>query len=632
MALMEFFSPAMGWNKIVANMKVKITGLESLTINCGGITTPLFPALSGNAAAVSYFENANAASLPENGGGGPLAKGRTWGGTPGTRYFIFRRGAPARGNLKADTTPYADLYPFIGQPIKISAPVTGGTMTFSGGKITVEIYAGKGSSMSAKDLIQTLHLNMPAAVIPIPDLVTEPATTRARYWSLSLQGAISGGGRLLDDYLPVFHANDVVRTIAPRNGDYRLVAASHDVDDSVFVPPNATAYQDSTKRLVHNFTQSYTTTFEPGFGPVGRYFPGITFPAGKEPDMPADAAITPALTGDFDSGLPTAMDGPFINKPDEGNARFTNESTMPYFDTADKNWTADMGEQEKTFSAPNRQIASPGMFGSLSSGVKAGKPWQTLLFRPQANHPSASKTIPDHLLLDLFWMPVVEPYAISDRFSTAGKINLNYQIVPFTYLKRPTALIALLKAEKLTAIPNNKVATYKATVGASDKASAQTSDQFRLDIDATKTLAQFDSKYFEAGEIFRSASEICDVPIVPVGGDAGAMDSFWTSHALTADNLRERIYTTLYPRLTTKSNTYTVHYRVQTLKKIKNSPAGEWDEARDSVRAEQRGSVTIERFIDANDTNIPDYAADAARGALPLGDFYRWRTVASRRY
>lgn len=640
MALLEFFSPAMGWNKIVANMKVKITGLENLKITSGGVTADLFPRLSNGDAAVSYSENANAENLPENDNGGPLAKGRTWGGTPGTRYFIFRKGAPARGNLPADKDPY----PFIGQPIRIPAPVTGGTMSFSGGDVTVEIYAGKGSSMAAKDLIQTLHLKMPPAIIPIPDLVTEPENTKTRYWALSLQGpfpgkpatksspAVPSRGRLYEDYLPVFHPSDVVRTIAPRNGDYRLVAASHDVDDSVFVPPSESSYLDRAKRLVHNFTQSYTSAFEPGFGPSGHFLSGITFPVGKEPDMPADATITPSSTGDFDSGLPTTMDGPFINKPDEGNARFTNQSAIPYFDTADKNWTADMGEQEKTFSAPNRQIASPGMFGSLPTRVKAGTPWQTLLFRPQANHPAASKTIPDHLLLDLFWMPVVEPYAISDRFSTAGKINLNYQILPFTYIKRPTALIALLKAEKLTAIPNDKVATYKATVGSSDKASAQTSDQFRLDIDATKTLAQLDSKYFEAGEIFRSASEICDIPIVPVGGDAAAMDSFWSSHALTADNLRERIYTTLYPRLTTKSNTYTVHYRVQTLKKIKGSAAGEWNEARDSVRAEQRGSVTIERFVDANDTNIPDYAADTAGGALTLGDFYRWRTVASRKY
>jgi hypothetical protein len=29
-------------------------------------------------------------------------------------------------------------------------------------------------------------------------------------------------------------------------------------------------------------------------------------------------------------------------------------------------------------------------------------------------------------------MPVVEPYAISEPLSVAGRVNLNYQIVPFT--------------------------------------------------------------------------------------------------------------------------------------------------------------------------------------------------------
>ena len=39
------------------------------------------------------------------------------------------------------------------------------------------------------------------------------------------------------------------------------------------------------------------------------------------------------------------------------------------------------------------------------------------------------------------------------------------------------------------------------------------------------------------------------------------------THYLTGDNSRERIYATIYPRLTTKSNTYTVHMRVQNSRK-----------------------------------------------------------------
>lgn len=80
-------------------------------------------------------------------------------------------------------------------------------------------------------------------------------------------------------------------------------------------------------------------------------------------------------------------------------------------------------------------------------------PWQTLLF------PASAKAT--HYYLDLFWMPVVEPYAISQPFSTAGKINLNYQIMPFTNIKRATAILALTEAEYVKAVPNTAAQLYK---------------------------------------------------------------------------------------------------------------------------------------------------------------------------
>ena len=67
----------------------------------------------------------------------------------------------------------------------------------------------------------------------------------------------------------------------------------------------------------------------------------------------------------------------------------------------------------------------------------------------------------DHLFMDLFWMPVVQPYAISQPFETKGKINMNYQILPFTYITRATALHALFKSEKVMAIPDDRTNDYK---------------------------------------------------------------------------------------------------------------------------------------------------------------------------
>ena len=69
------------------------------------------------------------------------------------------------------------------------------------------------------------------------------------------------------------------------------------------------------------------------------------------------------------------------------------------------------------------------MFGSLPTQTLDGRPWQTLLFRPAAEpvatpHPG-SLPPHDHYLLDFFHMPIVEPYAISEPFSTAGKVNLD---------------------------------------------------------------------------------------------------------------------------------------------------------------------------------------------------------------
>ena len=114
-----------------------------------------------------------------------------------------------------------------------------------------------------------------------------------------------------------------------------------------------------------------------------------------------------------------------------------------------------------------------------------------------------------------------------------------------------------------------------------------------------------------------------------------------TRKSLTGDNVRERPYDYLYPRLTTKSNTYTVHYRVQVLQQvapIRSTTASwqSWNDASDKVVADQRGSAMIERYIDPNDPTIPDFAGlkDTSGTTLSPGDpalimdnYYRYRTL-----
>jgi uncharacterized protein (TIGR02600 family) len=328
---------------------------------------------------------------------------------------------------------------------------------------------------------------------------------------------------------------------------------------------------------------------------------------------------TSATTGDFDLGYAKGTPGPFINKPDEGDYQ---ASLFPYY-----HWAPD--SSNALLYTPNRIMPSPGMFGSLPTGAKAGVGWQTLLFRPQPSHPSHSTTIPDHLIMDLFWMPIVEPYAISESFSTAGKVNMNYQILPFTYINRSTALQSAMKIELMSAVPNATGYSADPTTIPWTGASG-----FRRTLNLSETngtLRQFREK-FAAGEIFRSASEICDVYLVPRGeswtSDASGA-SFWNNHLNTPENLREKPYTNLYARLTTKSNTFTVHVRAQALQKVPGTPADQWVENRDKVVGEERVSTIVERYIDAGDASLLDFATDA--NAL-LSDYYRMRVLSTKRF
>lgn len=346
--------------------------------------------------------------------------------------------------------------------------------------------------------------------------------------------------------------------------------------------------------------------------------------------------------GDWDTGTAQQPDGAYINKADAGNASTTD---TPYFSYPKYNSYL----ISPSFFSPNRQMPSPAMFGSLPTGIISQKPWQTLLFRPDpgtanggtSGHYGATSPA-DHLLLDLFNMPVVEPYPISDPFSTAGKINMNYQIVPFTYITRSTAVQAVLRSEMLLAIPDkdgvNSYNIYKSSNAATNNR--------RYFIDLAKTLTGFTTR-FATGDIFRSASEICNIWLVPAGTPTVqtylGMQNFWkmttgantgpNNGALTGDNVRERPYANIYPRLTTKSNTFTVHYRVETLKKVPSTAVTQFVEGTDVVTGSFRGSTTLERYLDTSDTRIPDYAS-VSQTPTPtaIDNFYKFRVLETKQF
>lgn len=634
----EFFSPMMGYINMYLFMNLKITGLNSLKVNNQDL-------------GFSGLDNTTYVCL-----GDYMIHGRSYGGNPSWRLFgngsLSPKGSPKRGGLPGDSPSSTDswaLYPFIGTPIKITGNPS--TMTFNGGTIQVLLNEEGESPLG---LTQTINIKMPSGTFPVPKLVNSGtttgthATTQENWWAFSGTGAISGKpGRmkyLTDD--PGHTATplsgcffrdgfDVVRTMLPAHGDYRLVAAQANVSDAVFV--QHPFYADPAHMMASNFLTPVNGV-DQGYDTGGKLVSFLDYSkTDSHPDIPSNAPgdLTPTVSGDFDTPLPYIVDGAYINKPDEGDGNRA-AGAVPYFDYT---YVTDKNISTAEFT-PNRMMPSPGMFGSLSTGVRAAIPWKTLLFRPQSNHPSyvdpsnyaASPHKPsDHLMLDLFWMPVVEPYAISSRFSTAGKVNMNYQIAPFTYIERSTGIRAVLKSEKLTAIANSSIGNYKSgTVTGPDI-------RLEIDVNATtaaakkdadiETLKQFSDK-FAKGEIFKSASEICDIHIVPVDESVATMSDtaagFWHNHALTGDNLREKIYTTLYPRLTTKSNTYTVHYRVQALKKVPGTNATQWVENRDRIVSEYRGSSLVERYIDTDDPDLPDFATQTG------GNATRFPNVADR--
>jgi uncharacterized protein (TIGR02600 family) len=577
---------------------------------------------------------------------------------------------------------------------------------------------------------------------------------------------------------------DVVRTLQPGHGDARLIFAKEKVKETDWSPHPL--YSSKTAFLAHNFS-SYGAGAEAGFDRTGddsvrteiatkRVLPDrVNVPTNLSPDAPyagpATQAVNPTSQSlspaylaqryfDFDDSDPGGRIGTFINKPDEGNyavGKFqANGWPQPvewrasYFTAS--SFGARFAAGAKTFFTPNRMVSSPVMMGSLPSRIffnnKFGfdaalggnGAWTNLLFRPHVqlggmtSHPGQA-TPPDHYLLDLFWMPVVEPYAISEPLSTAGKVNMNYQMVPFTHIRRATAIHAVMKGEVFAALPNvdhawsrrvrNNFGNFGSTAPTfpkeergpnTDDAAARWHRNISIDrvanVNGTGnqawwvlqaadrvqgTLRQFEERFNFSGNangkgpsgigapganaglatnfrsgLFRSASQICELHLIPSkvstsGARAaaspvssinestanvnvaslnsysdreGAMRSFWENHSSTGDNTRERPYSNLYAKLTTRSNTFRVHVRAQTLKKDLRSTAPDTiNLATDEVTGEFRGSFLLERYIDRGDLQNAGTASDFTTGDPmnedqhpPLDSYYRFRVLESKRF
>lgn len=655
------FQPGCAFPEVSDNCTLNISGLNSI-----GIAT------ADGAASGDFGFSASAISPMLGTPLQTLMADRAWGGNEG----------PLAWRLAGDTIAGggAASYPFVGTkafilplasapqynattktlawPTPISAPIaiTGGS------NIIVLIQDANGNTL------QTLNAGLPNFIVAAPtiqdecdhrdgatpatatsDWATNPAMQVAPSYYMNLKNRLlaTQGNRPL-----MIQPGDVTQGVEAAT-DLRVIAALPSVPATFFQPIFGILKRSQFITQMHNFrfadgTSAYGATGFNNLVETAGYpqttaqktvpatgtdwstgLPGAPLQASwfitsacSAPTQMGAASVTMMPTqninGDWDTGPGFAPDGAMINLPDAGTSL---DPKTAYFSLGPGQIGA------PTRFAPNALVPSPAIFGSLPAGIDPAtpansEPWRTLLFCPypaaDTAHPGFV-TPPDYLVLDNFWMPVVEPYALSTPMATAGKINLNDQIAPFTWLHRNTALHALLHDLRIPAIPVNMANPYKTT------GPAITSIWQPVDEDAT--IAQIESR-FATGDAYLAESEICAVPLVPQGIAVGNLDAFWNgaqgAGRLTGANLRELPYAQLYGRLTTRSNSYTVHVRVQVLQKLARDPQQNvWREGTDVVLGDWRGSYEIERYLDP--------AATAPAAGQPLGP-YRFRIVSARRF
>jgi len=696
----SLFSPSVGPSNINPDMRIEIppgkgtaTGLSGASNGISNFTLNTQPLFSGS------FTGAKTTYSVMTIAGNPLySSGNRWNDDSNGNYNAFLWGGDAGPRL---LTGFQSSYPFIGTPVLL--PKSTGTLTFVGGPITIKVSCNYGqvdatNSTSGEgfpdpnpsaDLVQTITLTFPN--FTFSGLPTGSFTSVA-----SLAGTL-GDSEVNWNY-PI-NTGDVVRSIvAGYNGDMRLIAAQHTVTmptglTPASTPPSLTGTTTSATQMLDSpfvehplWTSTFTSTVAsahalrdifafpavltlPGFSSAGQLIPSTTATYtnptvnGYVSNTTGSGTYAPQVTRDFDNGPGIYPDGPYINKPDESGNQYINYNS---YNGSNYYYSGMQGSTEPDYCSPNRTIASPVMFGSLPTGVPLANalggpiagagptPWRTLLFHPQAGHPG--ETSPeDELLLDWFWMPVVEPYAISNTFDTEGKVNMNYQIAPFTYMTRSTALMGVLGSEYVIAVPNS-AGNASGTAYKSPSTSSSPSTPYRIPVKVLEsdnvtpaytdgTLEPFQYR-FGQGQIFKSAAEICDIYLTPVSAGttwtswdppgapttSNSAEAFWSNNLLTGDNSRERPYNGLYSRLTTKSNTYTVHVRAQALAMPKTTPAGEWIENPQLITSEYRGSVTVNRYLDPEDPNIPDFALPSNSMKYSLDSYYKYRVLEARRF
>jgi hypothetical protein len=201
---------------------------------------------------------------------------------------------------------------------------------------------------------------------------------------------------------------------------------------------------------------------------------------------------------------------------------------------------------------------------------------------------------------------------------------------PSSYIHRDTALRGVLRSTKVMAVPPLAPSFGHTEHYLSDNA------KYRFDIDIDETIAHIQKRFLDTKRgLFRSASEICTVDLYPWGVAVPNWGQFWDStYVNTGDNMRERPYSHIYPRITTKSNVYNVHMRCQAVTILPTAKVdGKIDytnlkEKDIQVQAEYRGSALIERFVDPNDLDLQNYNYEKTS----VDPYYRFRVIGTKQF
>jgi len=698
--ILEPFLPTVGQPASSPAVRYRIKGLETLTL--GGV--PLgFPAAGAN----GPLTNRCTYSASTVSGTGQL------GGNASAFNGLASQFLTTEGIAKSLGNAEDSQFPFVSAEITLSPAAEGDQKKqLVGGALTLEIHPGIGPVDDDAPL-QKIELTFPTVEVPVPRMKLPVVEGEGDLRLISPRFALKAEAGQLRQELIV--KGDVVRSmelsaIGPSGGDYRILAALPQVSRitgatqeffaPVWLDPR---HVSQNQREAHTLRSgAYTTGGQfgadwqkgerqsnqqvSGFLLPGTPSPSLTLPFPHPAAAPGQngARNFQNRLGDWDNGPGLIEDGPYVSRSDFGNQRVEQESQISpnkpgsYFGRGGPF----LSDEQGLTTTPLRQMSSAIAFGSLPTGVygdpnggdqpELPRPWQTLLFCPnppsRQSAPGVALTpedhfgfsgVPDHQWLEFFWMPATEPRPLSVALATEGKVNLNHQIMPFTYIRRATAMHGALQGVRITAYHQSTTADLASASHPKTPNPSQPSLlEFRYPVNAFETLRGMDEDRFNQGDIFRSTAEICETFLVPKragepdrpgaasvnsGHDYGtatattgltraAMLDWWNGSGEqagfqpTGDNTRESPYAQLYPRLCTRSNVYQVHYKVQFLRKSRSTAPDVWDEAKDRVAAEQRGSATFERYLDATDTTQPDYVTEL-NAIRAVDDEYRYRII-----